>query len=86
MVATVEKPKEKPPYYPALETLVGDSPPIEGEHVYECSDWSGRKFWVKAISPAQAAQCIVKVKRVGQKSLMYAMTQSILNRKTESGE
>lgn len=89
--ATVDKKQEpkveptKTTSYPSLTTLVDDAPPIEGEHVYECCDARGHKHWVKAISPAQAALSIVTVKRVSQKSILYAMSQAILNRKAEGG-
>lgn len=78
-------PKTKPPFYPSLTTLVDDDPPIEGELVYEVKDATGRSYFVKAISPAQAALTIVDVHRISQKSILYAMTQSILNRKAEGG-
>lgn len=83
MVATVEKTKtEKPTFYPTLESLMGDSPPAEGEHVYEVKTGAATKF-VKSISPKEAAMSVVSVTRISQKRLLWAATQAILNRATE---
>ena len=80
--ATEKKPAAtKPLYYPTLTTLVDDNPPIEGELVYEVKDATGRSYFVKAISPAQAALTIVDVHRISQKSILYALSQAILERK-----
>lgn len=79
------KPETKPPYYPTLETLVGECPPKEGEHVYCVKDATGRSYFVKSNSPSQAALTVCSVARINQKSLIYAMTQAIMNRAVEEG-
>lgn len=78
--ATIEKPK----FWPTLESLMGDAPPVEGEHVYEVKTGAASKF-VKSVSPSQAALSVVSVTRISQKRLLYAATQALLNRAVEGG-